>query len=400
MTRFQDAVNWFYHWEHSEIVGTGLEQRLLEIFNPSLAQDDRARLVRDLVHEHEDSPLMPELLVQLGVRYRRLGIPQSGIAYITRAIEIYTQIEDIHHLNCLHWLHGCLLWQTGSKLSACIQWRKAIAGWTVNLPILKYSLSTLDQEIENARLAVLRCIELGEWHRKEAARAGMAKHRQHIAEYERKAQQWQTKLGELQDTRHALSIKQDWYGERLREMGIALLCKPEEAYLLVKDLTLRQPDRLSQGFIAQREAIEKQIAENRPTQVGNEVDGLMAGVEARSPIEKAEAFLVNGLAMHAIKRDRWEKDLQKATFLSPPDTLLRVWARWLLGAIQWVVPKKRGDAAMNWNIAIQDLAHMKTRAEWQNQAELVRYSAEKLALMQGALELQRNNLAVPAQEGA
>ena len=95
------------------------------------------------------------------------------------------------------------------------------------------------------------------------------------------------------------------------------------------------------------------------------------------------------------QEDGWEKHLQKAVFLYPPESLARVWARWLLGAIQWGIPEKRGEAAKNWKIAIHDLTHLKERAEWQNQPQAVNNYAEKLTAMQGALDIQRNQPGIP-----
>ncbi len=402
MTGFQEAVNWFYHWEGSGILGTDLEQRLQAIFNPSLSETDRTQLLSELLREHADSPRLPELLVQSGVRYHTLGLPQNGLPYIVRAIKKYSEALELHNLTCLRWLHGCVLWQTGGSLAACTQWRKAIEEWTKYLPVLTLRLSTLDQEIENARLAALRCIELQEWHRAQKARSesGSPRHRFFIAKYQLKAEHLQQVGGELINTRQAISIKQTWYQERLREMKIALAGKPDEAYLLVNDLAQNEPGRLTQGFITQRAAIETFIASNEPDQVVKEVDRMLAAAAACTPVEKAETYLVSGWAMYAIKNDRWEKHLQKAVFLYSPESLARVWARWMLGAIQWGILVKRGEAAENWMIAIRDLVHLKERAEWQNQPQAVNMYAEKLTAMNGALDIQRNQPASPSQEGS
>jgi tetratricopeptide (TPR) repeat protein len=402
MTGFQDAVNWFYHWERSEILGTDFEQRLQDIFNPSLSEPDRTRLLDELLRENADSPRLSELLFQAGVRYRRLGLPKNGLTYFIQAIAKYTETLALHNLTCLRWLHGWVLWQTGSTLDACIQWRKAIEEWAEYLPVLALRLSTLDKEIENARLAALRCIELQEWHRARMARSdsGSARHRFSIAKYQVKVEYLEQVGGELTHTRQAVSVKQTWYQERLREMNVALAGKPDEAYLLVKDLAQNDPGRLSQGFITQRAAIETFIAEGKLDLVQNEVDNMIAAVPARTPVEKAETYLVSGWALYAIKKDGWEKHLQQAVFLYPAESLARVWARWLLGAIQWDIPEKRGEAADNWKIAIRDLVHLKDRAEWQNQPRAVNEYAEKLTAMHGALDIQRNQLASSAQEGS
>jgi hypothetical protein len=74
-----------------------------------------------------------------------------------------------------------------------------------------------------------------------------------------------------------------------------------------------------------------------------------------------------------------------------------VWARWLLGAIQWFIPAKVGKAATNWSIAIEDMIHLEKEAIWQNQKDQVNLYVEKLAIMQGAFSHRRNNLSVPAQ---
>jgi hypothetical protein len=395
MAGFQDAVNWFYHWQRSEIVGTDLEQRLLKVFNPSLSQTDWEGLVDGLLLEHEEAAIYPELLVQIGVRYRRLGSLENGLEYISLAVEEYLKVEDIHHLSCLRWMYGCVLWQTGNNLEACRQWRMAIDAWVKLSPVLKYRLDSLDSEIDNARMASLRFIDREDWHRQQSKVGGadVTKHEYAIDKYQAKTKQWQAKLGELTVTWQGISIKYDWYRERIHEMGVSLFCQPEEAYLLVKDLAQAKPDRLSKGFIAQCEAMENFIAERKPDQAAHEVECMIAAAAARTPVEKAETYLVSSWAMFRVSDDRWAQFLQKAIFFYPPDSLARVWARWLLGAIQWGVSEKRGDAAEQWMIAMRDLTQLKERAEWQNQPQLVNDFMDKLTTMQDALDLQRNNLA-------
>lgn len=397
MTGFQEAVTWFDHWEGSAILGTGLEQRLLAIFNPSISETDRARLLNNLIGENAGSSWLPELLFRAGVHYRRLDAPQNSLPYLLQAIEKYTAAQDLHHLTSLRWLYGCVLWQTGARLAACLHWRQAIEDWVKYMPALALRLHTLDKEIENARLAALRCIELQEWHRARRARSdvGMEKHRFFIAKYQVKVEYLQQVSGELKNRQQAVSIKQTWYQERLNEMNIALAGKPEEAYLLVKDLIKTEPGRLSQGFIDQRGMIECFIAENKLDLMDKEVGNLLTAVSARTLLEKAETYLVCGWALAAGKKDGWEEHLQKAVFLYPPDSLARVWARWLLGACQWDVPEKRGEAANNWRITLNDLTHLRQRAEWQNQPQAVNAYAEKLTAMHGALQQQRNRLATP-----
>ena len=395
MSGFQEAINWFYHWEGSAIDGSDLEQRLLDIFNPSISETDREQLLSDLTIEQEGTPRLSELGFQIGVRYHGLELPQKSLPYMLQAMDDYSAASDLHHLTSLRWLYGILLWQTGSRLAACLQWRQAIGDWTKYVPVLVLRLNTLDKEIENTRLAMLRCIELQEWHRARMARSvvGLEKHRFIFARYQVKVEYLQQLSGELNTTRQAVAVKNTWYQERLIEMNIALAVKPEEAYLQIKDLAQDEPGRLSQGFIAQRELIESRVAEGNLELIIEEVDRLLASVPTRTPLEKAESYLVGGWALAAHSQDGLEEYLKKAVFFYPPESPARVWARWLLGGIQWGFPRKRGEAANNWKIALNELSHLKERAEWRNRQLAVNTYVEKLTAMQAALEKQRNNLA-------
>ena len=401
MTGYKEALNWFFQWERSQIAGTDLEQRLQEIFNPAISDADRERLLNTLTEEHAGSPILPELLFQIGAWYRRHGSPQSGLKYLDQAIERYAASSDLHHMNSLHWLYGCILWQIGSNLEACLHWRLSIRVWKEYLPAFHNRQQTTNQEIENARLAYLRCIEREEWHRKRDLLPGAnhSQHRGQIAQYQQKAQQWQTKIAELKRTKQGLTSKLEWYEKRLEEMEIALLCTPEEAYLLIKDMTNQDRNRLSQGFVNHREKIEKLVGEHNSAEATKEVERMLAVAPAWTPVEKAESYLVGGWAFYEIKHDGWEKQLKKAVFLYPPDSLGRVWARWLLGAIQWGIPEKVGDAATNWTIAIQDLEHLEKKAEWQNQDIQVEYYSDKISIMHRALEDRRSQLPVVQQAG-
>ncbi len=395
MTGFQDAVNWFYHWQKSEIVGTDLEQRLLKVFNPSLSQTDRAHLVDELIVETKDTASYAELLVQIGLRYRRLGSREVALANISLAINDYAKQEDIHHLSCLRWMYGWMLWELGSNLDACRQWRMAIEAWVILSPVLKYRLDVLDSEINNARMASLRYVDREEWHREQKEHPGVdvKQHEAYIANYQAKINQWQAKVSELTVIRHSVLNKDEWYRTRIHEMRISLLCNPEEAYLLLKDLSNLEPDRLGKGFIAQREGIERLIADKKTDHLVNAVERMITQATTRTPVEKAESYLVSAWAIYRVGGERWEQYLKKAIFLYPPNTLARVWSRWLSGAIDWGISNKRGGAAEQWTIAIQDITRLKERAEWQNNPQLVNDLMDKTAVMQGALDLQRNNLA-------
>ena len=394
MSEFQEAVNWFYKWEGSAIDGTDLEQRLLESFNPSISETDRAQLVRQLTDEQAGSPRLAELYFQIGLRYLRLGLPETGKPYLLQASEMYSTALDLHHLTCIRWLYGTSLWQSGNKLAACLQWRQAIEDWTTYLPVLALQMTRIDNRIENTRLAMLRCIELQEWHRARRARSsvGMEKHRFFIAKYQVKLEFLEQRSGELKLTRQALGIKHNWYQERLVEMNTALMGKPEEAYLLMKDLAQAEIGRLSLGFIAQRDQIEALVVSGDLVLVKEAVDLLLAAIPSRTPLEKADSYLACGWALAAHLQDGWEEQLKKALFSYPPESPARVWARWLLGGIQWGIPNKRGEAANNWKTALSDLTHLKERAEWQNQPRSVNAYAEKLVAMQAALAVQRNRL--------
>ena len=78
---------------------------------------------------------------------------------------------------------------------------------------------------------------------------------------------------------------------------------------------------------------------------------------------------------------------------------MRIWARWILGAIQWNIPNKVSEAATNWTIAIEDLTHLEKEAMWQNQTRMVNLSWDKLTIMRGALYFQRNKLSEAIQAG-
>lgn len=394
MTDFQEAVNWFYHWQRSEIVGTKLEQQLLKAFNPSLSQTDRARLVDELLDMHKDAAIYPELLVQIGVRYRRLGSAEIGLEYISLAMEEFKKAEDMHHLSCLRWMYGCVVWSLGSNLDACRQWRLSIDAWEKLLPVMKYRLDSLDSEIDNARMASLRFVDREDWHRKQSRVTGadVTKHEYNIAKYQIKTKQWNKKVSELSVTRQGISIKDEWYKERIWEMGISLISQPEEAYLLMKEIAQNEPDRLSPGFVAQCEAVEKLIAEKKNDHAAQTIERMIDAATARTSVERAETYLVSAWAMFRLKDECWEQYLAKAIFLYPPDSLARVWARWLLGAIQWDISEKRSDAAEQWTIAIRDLTRLKERAEWNNKPQLVNDFMDKLLAMQGALDLRRNSL--------
>lgn len=395
MTGFQDAVNWFYHWQKSEIIGTDLEQRLLKVFNPSLSQTDRANLVAELITETKDTASYVELLVQIGLRYRGLGFSEVALANISLAIDGYAKQEDIHHLSCLRWMYGWLLWEVGRNLDACRQWRMAIDAWVKLSPVLKYRLDVLDSEIPNARMASLRYVDREEWHRKQIEHPGgdAKQHEAYIANYQAKINQWQAKFSELTIKRQGILYKDEWYRNRIHEMRIFLLCNPEEAYLLMKDLSKMEPDRLDKGFIAQREGVERLIADKKTNQLVNKVEQMIAEATIRTPVEKAESYLVSAWAIYRVGGERWEQYLKKAIFLYPPDSLARVWSRWLSGAIDWGISTKRGGAAEQWTIAVQDITRLKERAEWQNNPKLVNDLMDISTVMQGALDLQRNNLA-------
>jgi hypothetical protein len=158
-------------------------------------------------------------------------------------------------------------------------------------------------------------------------------------------------------------------------------------------------NRLSQGFVNHREKIEKLVGEHNSAEATKQVERMLAVASAWTPVEKAESYLVGGWAYYVIKHDDWEKYLKKAVFLYPPDSLGRVWVRWLLGAIQWEVPEKVADAATNWTIAIQDLEHLEKKAEWQNQDLQVEYYSDKISIMHRALEDRRSQLPVVHRAG-
>ena len=192
---------------------------------------------------------------------------------------------------------------------------------------------------------------------------------------------------------------QRFVGGGLGEMEVALICSPEEAYLLVKELPAQDQERLSQGFVDQREMVEKFIVDQNPTEVVREVERMLAVAEARTAIEETETYLISGWALYQVKNENWRKNLEKAIFLSPPGSLTRIWAHWLLGAIQWSISTMVCDAATNWTIAIEDLIHLEKEAIWHNQKSMVNLCWDKLAFMQGALNLQRNKLSEVAQAG-
>ena len=150
---------------------------------------------------------------------------------------------------------------------------------------------------------------------------------------------------------------------------------------------------MSQGFTTQRALIEDLVAEGNLEGVNAKVNLLLDAIPARTPLEKAEAYLVGGWALAVHLVDGWEALLNKAIFSYAPESPAKVWARWLLGGIQWGIPSKRGEAANNWRIALSELSHLKERAEWYNQQLAVNTFVEKLTAMQAALEKQRNNLA-------
>ena len=388
MTSFQEAVNWFYHWEGSAIEGTDLEQRLSGIFNPAISETDREQLLGTLTIEPAQSTRLPELRFQIGVRFYELGLPEKSLPYLSLAIDNYLAALDLHHLTSLRWLYGVALRQTVNRLAACLQWRQAIEEWTTYLPVLSLNIGTLDKEIENTRMARLRCVELQEWHRDWVARSavGLERHRFFIAKYQVKGEYLEQKRAELAATRQNVAFKNTWYQEHLAEMAIALASEPEEAYLQIRDLVQGEPGRLSQGFITQRTLIENQVEEGNLEQVKAEVDRLLAAVSTRTSLEKAESYLVGGWALAATQQEGWEEHLKKALFFYPPKTPARVWVRWLLGGIQWGVPNKNGEAANNWRIALSELTHLKEQAEWHNQPLAVNAYAGKLTAMRGALE--------------
>ncbi len=397
MTGFQEAVNWFYRWEGSAIEGTDLAQRLSGIFNPAISETDREQLLGTLVIEPAQSSRLPELQFQIGVRYHELGLPAKSLPYLSQALDGYLTASDLHHLTSIRWLYGLVLRQVGNRLAACLHWRQAVGDWTKYLPLLALRISDLDKEIENVRLAILRCVELQEWHRDRLARStvGLEKHRFFIAKYQVKGEYLQQKRGESVTTRQNVALKNTWYHERLEGMAIALAGEPEEAYLQIRDLAQDEPERVSQGFITQRTLIENQVEAGNLAQVIAEVDRLLAAAPARTALEKAESYLVGGWALAATQQVGWEEHLKKALFFYPPKTSARVWARWLLGGIQWGVPGKNGEAANNWRIALSELTHLKEQAEWHNQPLAVNAYVSRLTAMQAALVKQGNNLPQP-----
>lgn len=401
MTGYKEALNWYFHWELSQIAGTELDRQLQEIFNPAISEADREILLRTLTEQHESSAIFPEYLFQVGAWYRKHGMPQKALKYWNLAIERHAAARDLHHMNTLRWIYGCILWQIGNNLEACLNWRYAVEVWWENLEFFQERQRTTDLEIENARLATLRCIEREEWHQKRSLLPGahQAQHQNFIADYQRKAHHWQTKIGELKRTKHGLANKLEWYQQRLQEMEVALLCKPEEAYLLVKDMANLGQPQVCQGFIHQRDVLEALVHDRKVAQAVKEVERMLEAAAAWTPVEKAGSNLAGGWVFYVLKNEGWEKLLKKAVFLYPPDALGRVWARWLLGAIQWQIPEQIEDAATNWEIAIQDLDHLEKTAEWQNQGQLVNYYSDKITLMRAALGAQRDQLPVTQQAG-
>jgi tetratricopeptide (TPR) repeat protein len=135
------------------------------------------------------------------------------------------------------------------------------------------------------------------------------------------------------------------------------------------------------------------IRQNRFQEVPAALDDLQKITKWSSPVyERAEAFLECGIAYNQIGNNQLAVELlRKAVLDFAPnrgDSHKQTMARWILGAVEWMISTEKNQAIIEWTKCIEELAELGLRATRRNRQNRKRWYADRRAILQAALSAQ------------
>lgn len=175
----------------------------------------------------------------------------------------------------------------------------------------------------------------------------------------------------------------DWYAGKAREMGGALACTPEEAYMWNRGLNVYERTTPVGVQEVLRARLETAARDGDAILVNQTIERLMQlSLSQNQGLEKGEVFLECGFWKYQLgdTADAYSY-LKQAIQIYHPDTLRQALARWILGAMQWQDAALAAKAMQNWTICRQAFDMLRQQANWEKNLELLKWYREKLEQM-------------------
>lgn len=260
----------------------------------------------------------------------------------------------------------------------------------LHLAATEYWLGWYAEVVQDAREAVR--IYRNDQHRSAVAKWIMAMGQWQISQTHgaytncREAREcFRERAREMRDRPHVV----DWYNEWVRQMDIELTAKPEEIYTWLnwfreEPTSLRPSSRQLESF----------ITENIRQQRYSDVYALMREIQQFNQwsivlYERAEVFFECGLAAYQMGNPGLAIELLKKAVLDFSPGLghnhKQVVARCMLGAVEWLCPELRSQAAMSWRRCIEEFTDLMAQSDYANHQGGRQWYTERIALLEAAL---------------
>jgi tetratricopeptide (TPR) repeat protein len=190
---------------------------------------------------------------------------------------------------------------------------------------------------------------------------------------------------ELRDRPHFV----DWYNEWAWQMDLELTAKPEEIYTW---LNWFQEETTS--LTSSSRQLENFITENIGQQRYSDVYALMRDMQQSSQwstdiYERAEVSFECGLAAYQMGNLGLAIELLKKAVQNFSPGLghnhKQVVARCMLGAVEWMHPGLRNQAAISWRRCIEEFRELKVQTDYANNQARPQWYAERIDLLEAAL---------------
>ena len=181
----------------------------------------------------------------------------------------------------------------------------------------------------------------------------------------------------------------NWYEDWAWQMDLELAARPEEIYTW-----LNQFPEEPAGLTAGSRQLENLITENIHQQRYSDVYALMSDIQQLNQgstvlYEQAEVFFECGLAAYQMGNLGLAIELLKKTVQNFSPGLghnhKQVVARCMLGAVEWLHPGLRNQAAMSWRRCMEEFRELKVQTDYANNQARRQWYAERIDLLEAAL---------------
>jgi hypothetical protein len=325
-----EVLGWLNAFEPSRL-GRQAQTLVRRLRDPMRSEDDLDRIItrlQDMAQGSEDPFEAAEILLNCAaVDYWRMQFPRASRG-ARATVNLYrTDNTQEHRLAVARWILGMAQWEQLNNARAFANWSRA--------------RTIFRRRLRNSRAA--------------------------------------------QDNR-----ARDLYESFLRLMECDLAAKPEQ---LLVWLNRFEPSRLSASSRRVLDIALPQIRQNRFQAVSVVMTDLQEITNwSNAAEERAEALLESGFAAYQVGSYPLALELLgRAVPAYSPESGVnhkQVMARWMLGAVEWMVSTARNKAILDWTRCIEELEQLRLRSDRDNRQERRKWYADRRITLQNALAEQ------------